>query len=43
MLDWDSDPDFIIRIHAQKFPSFRRCARGTHLRDFQLRRQGKFL
>jgi hypothetical protein len=43
MLDWDYDPDFIIRIHGQEFASFRRRVRGTRLRDFQLRRQEKFL
>ncbi len=43
MLDWDEDPGFIIRIHAQEFNSFRRKTRGRRLRDFQLRRQEKFL
>ncbi len=43
MLDWDNGPDFIIRIHAQEFASFRRSSRGKRLRDFQLRRQEKFL
>lgn len=43
MLDWDNDPDFIIRIHAQEYASFRRSSRGIRLRDFQLRRQEKFL
>jgi hypothetical protein len=43
MLGWDYDPDFIIRIHAQEFASFRRHSRGKRLRDFQLRRQEKFL
>ena len=39
MLDWAQGPDFLIRIHAQKFASFR----GKRLREFQLRRQEKFL
>jgi len=43
MLDWDYSPDFIIRVHAQEFASFRRNSRGKRLRDFQLRRQEKFL
>lgn len=43
MLNWDYDPDFIIRIHTQEFASFRRSSRGKRLRDFQLRRQEKFL
>ncbi len=43
MLDWDDDPDFSIRIHAQEFASFRRSFRDKRLRDFQLRRQEKFL
>ena len=43
LLDWDYHPDFIIRIHAQEFASFRRHAHGQCLRDFQLRRQEKFL
>ncbi len=38
MLDWADDPDFIIRIHAQEFASFRRSSRDKRLRDFQLRR-----
>ena len=43
MLDWDYDPDFIIRVHAKEYSSFRRSSRGIRLRDFQLRRQEKFL
>lgn len=43
MLDWDCHPDFIIRIHAQGFASFRCHSRGKCLRDFQWRRQEKFL
>ena len=43
LLDWDYNPDFILRIHAQEFASFRRNSRGKRLRDFQLRRQEKFL
>ena len=43
ILDWDYDPEFIIGIHAQEFASFRRISRGICLRDFQLRRQEKFL
>lgn len=43
MLDWAHDPGFIIRIRAQEFNSFRRSSRGKRLRDFQLRRQEKFL
>jgi hypothetical protein len=43
MLNWDYDPDFIIRIHTQEFASVRRSSRGKRLRDFQLRRQEKFL
>jgi hypothetical protein len=43
MLDWDYSPEFIIRIHAQEFASFRRSSRGKRLRDFELRRQEKFL
>jgi hypothetical protein len=43
ILDWADDPGFIIRIHAQEFNSFRRGSRGKRLRDFQLRRQEKFL
>ena len=28
ILDWDYDPEFIIRIHAQEFASFRRSTRA---------------
>lgn len=42
MLNWDDDPGFIIRIHAQEFNSFRRNTRGRRLRDFTLHRQEKF-
>lgn len=42
MLNWDDDPGFIIRIHAQEFNCFRRKTRGMRLRDFRLRRQEKF-
>jgi hypothetical protein len=43
MLGWARDPGFIIRIHAREFNSFRRNSRGKRLRDFELRRQEKFL
>ncbi len=43
VLGWTHDPGFIIRIHAREFNSFRRDSRGKRLRDFQLRRQEKFL
>lgn len=43
MLGWEFDPGFIIRVHAQEFNSFQRKSRGKRLRDFQLRRQEKFL
>jgi hypothetical protein len=43
MLGWAQDPGFIIRIHAREFNSFRRNSRGKRLRDFELRRQEKFL
>ena len=43
MLGWTFDPGFIIRIHAQEFNSFQRRSRDKRLRDFQLRRQEKFL
>jgi hypothetical protein len=43
MLGWAHDPGFIIRIHAREFNSFRRNSRGKRLRDFELRRQEKFL
>ena len=43
LLGWELDPGFIIRVHAQEFNSFQRRSRGKRLRDFQLRRQEKFL
>lgn len=43
LLGWEGDPGFIIRIHAQEFNSFQRRTPGKRLRDFQLRRQEKFL
>ena len=43
MLGWQQDLGFIIRVHGQEFNSYRRRTRGKRLRDFQLRRQEKFL
>lgn len=43
MLGWQYDPGFIIHIHGQEFTSYQRRSRGKRLRDFQLRRQEKFL
>lgn len=43
MLGWQQDLGFIIRVHGQDFNSYRRRFRGKRLRDFQLRRQEKFL
>lgn len=43
MLGWQHDLGFIIRVHGQEFNSYQRRSRGKQLRDFQLRRQEKFL
>src|SRR5262245_46633809 len=43
MLGWQHDLSFIIRVHGQEFNSYQRRSRGKRLRDFQLRRQEKFL
>src|SRR5215475_13782892 len=43
MLGWQQDLGFIIRVHGQEFNSYQRRFRGKRLRDFQLRRQEKFL
>jgi len=43
MLGWEQDLGFIIRVHGQEFNSYQRRSRGKRLRDFQLRRQEKFL
>lgn len=43
LLGWTQDLGFIVRIRAQEFNSFRRKTRGKRLRDFELRRQEKFL
>jgi hypothetical protein len=43
MLGRQQDPGFIIRVHGQEFNSYQRRSRGKRLRDFQLRRQEKFL
>lgn len=43
MLGWSYDPGFIIRIHGQEFTSYQRRSHRKRLRDFQLRRQEKFL
>jgi Plasmid pRiA4b ORF-3-like protein len=43
MLGWQQDLGFIIRVHGQEFNSYQRRCRGKRLRDFQLRRQEKFL
>jgi pRiA4b ORF-3-like protein len=43
VLGWQHDLGFIIRVHGQEFNSYRRRSRGKRLRDFQLRRQEKFL
>jgi hypothetical protein len=43
ILGWQHDPGFIIRVHGQEFNSYQRRSRGKRLRDFQLRRQEKFL
>jgi hypothetical protein len=43
MLGWQQDLGFIIRVHGQEFNSYQRRSRGKRLRDFQLRRQEKFL
>lgn len=43
MLGWQQDLGFIIRVHGQEFNSYRRRTRSKRLRDFQLRRQEKFL
>jgi len=42
ILGWDG-MGFIFRVHGQEYHSFRRRARSKTLRDFQLRRQEKFL
>jgi hypothetical protein len=42
ILGWDG-LGFIFRVHGQEFNSFRRRSRSKLLRDFQLRRQEKFL
>jgi len=42
ILGWDR-LGFIFRVHGQEYNSFRRRARSKTLRDFQLRRQKKFL
>ena len=39
---WDG-MGFIFRVHGQEYNSFRRRSRSIMLRDFQLRRQEKFL
>jgi pRiA4b ORF-3-like protein len=43
ILGWQQDLGFIIRVHGQEFNSYQRRCRGKRLRDFQLRRQEKFL
>src|SRR5712671_791417 len=43
MLGWQHDLGFIIRVHGQEVNSYQRRSRGKRLRDFQLRRQEKFL
>ena len=43
LLGWQHDLGFIIRVHGQEFNSYRRRSRSRRLRDFQLRRQEKFL
>jgi hypothetical protein len=43
MLGWQQDLGFVVRVHGQEFNSYRRRSRGKRLRDFQLRRQDKFL
>ena len=43
LLGWQHDPGFILRIHGQEFNSYQRRSRGKRLREFQLRRQEKFL
>ena len=43
LLGWQHDLGFILRIHGQEFNSYQRRSRGKRLRDFQLRRQEKFL
>src|SRR5262245_47453717 len=43
MLGWQHDLGFIIRVRGQEFNSYQRRSRGKRLRDFQLRRQEKFL
>ncbi len=43
MLGWQHDFGFIVRVHGQEFNSYQRRSRGKRLRDFQLRRQEKFL
>ena len=42
VLGWDG-MGFIFRVHGQEYNSFRRRSRSIMLRDFQLRRQEKFL
>src|SRR4051794_25362577 len=42
ILGWDG-LGFIFRVHGQEYNSFRRRARSKALREFQLRRQEKFL
>ena len=42
ILDWDYDPEFIIRIHAQEFASFRRSSRGIRLQEFHVGWAGYF-
>jgi hypothetical protein len=43
MLGWQQDLGFIVRVHGQEFNSYQRRSQGKRLRDFQLRRQEKFL
>jgi hypothetical protein len=43
MLGWQQDLGCIIRVHGQEFNSYQRRSRGKRLRDFQLRRQEKFV
>jgi hypothetical protein len=43
MLGWQQDLGFILRIHGQEVNSYQRRFHGKRLRDFQLRRQEKFL
>jgi hypothetical protein len=43
VLGWSGNLDYIFRVHAQEFTSFRRKTRSSALHEFRLHRQEKFL